>query len=167
MTLLNTSTCTSWQNQECSKAPHGNKYQIIVDNYGKIIALTGIWTNLGKFAFGVFPDADITHPLINTIETQKAVPTEESLNLREALYSRFTNDAASTLFGPTISPPACVVGISLPKTNSVEHIVMQLQPIFDSEVRECGVDGVTPALFKALEAHVMDSDQAGIWERLQ
>lgn len=110
-----------------------------------------------------------TRPSIdNPIKTpQKTVPTEESLYLRESLYSRFTNNATSTLFGPAVSPPASVVGGSPPKTNSVENIVIQLQPIFDSEVRECGVEGVTPALFKALEAHMMEGHQAGVWERLQ
>jgi hypothetical protein len=56
---------------------------------------------------------------------------------------------------------------SPPKMHSVENIVMQLQPIFYFEMRKCAVDGVTPTIFKALEAYMMDSDQAGIWERLQ
>ena len=95
------------------------------------------------------------------------IETPQQTVLKESLYSRFTKDGTSTLFGPTVSPPASVVGGSPPKTNSVENIVMQLQPIFDSEVRVCGVDGVTPVLFKALEAYVMEGDQAGVWERLQ
>ena len=95
------------------------------------------------------------------------IETPQQTVLKESLFSRFTNDGTLALFGPTVSPPASVVGGSPPKTNSVENIVMQLQPIFDSEVRVCGVDGVTPVLFKALEAYIMEGDQAGVWESLQ
>jgi hypothetical protein len=109
----------------------------------------------------------IDNPLQAIATPQKTVPAEEFLYLRESLDSRLTNNTAFASFGPTVSPPASVVGGSPPKTNSVENIVMQLQPIFDSEVRECGVDGVDPALFEALEAHMMEGDQAGVWERLQ
>jgi hypothetical protein len=98
--------------------------------------------------------------------TRKTVSAQDPLDLRPSISSK-SNDPSSALFGPAVSPPASVILASPPKTQSVENIILQLQPIFDSEARMCVVDGVTPALFEAIEANIIQGDQAGIWETLR
>jgi hypothetical protein len=94
------------------------------------------------------------------VSTQHASDSRLSSNLRP-------NDSRLTLFGPTVSPPASVISTSPPRTYSVQEIMLQLQPIFNSDARECIVDGVTPALFEAVKLKIMQGEEAGTWETLR
>lgn len=64
------------------------------------------------------------------------------------------------------SPPKSQAG-SPPKTGSVRHVLLQLQPFLESGEHECEVDGVTPALLVELKAHMIQIGQAGVWESLR
>jgi hypothetical protein len=62
-----------------------------------------------------------------------------------------------------LSPPESQAG-SPPKTNLVKNILLQLQTFLESGQK---VDGVTPALLEELKTHVIQNDQAGVWESLR
>lgn len=95
-----------------------------------------------------------------TVSTQLSSDSRLSSNL-------WPNDSRLALFGPTLSPPASVISTSPPRTYSVEDIMLQLQPIFNSDARVCIVDGVTPVLFEAVKLKIMQGDEAGTWETLR
>jgi hypothetical protein len=61
------------------------------------------------------------------------------------------------------SPPQ-----SSPKISMIERLLLKLKPILELGEHElCEVDGVTPALFAELEAHLIQTGQVEVWKNLR
>jgi hypothetical protein len=64
------------------------------------------------------------------------------------------------------SPPQSRIGDS-PRTSSIDNIVLKLRPFLESREGEYEVDGVNAAFLDDINAYMLRSDQAGLWQSLR
>jgi hypothetical protein len=93
----------------------------------------------------------------------------------EAVYGQSQAPDVDAVSGPILtsihattlpSPPQSQVGDS-PKTSSLDNIVLKLRPFLESREGEYEVDGVNAAFLDDINAYMLRSDQAGLWQSLR